>query len=151
MGRSGYSDDCDGTDLYLWRGAVDRALLGARGQRFLRKLRAALDAMPKKRLIADKIANSKGEVCAMGAVDPTARLDPYDREAVAKHFGIAPAMAAEIAYENDEGKIFGTETPEERWTRMRRWVEKQIGPDDDELPPAAGAVDPHAPVPKADA
>jgi hypothetical protein len=132
VSRSGYSDYCDGNELYLWRGAVERALLGARGQAFLRKLRAALDAMPTKRLIAQELADANGDVCAMGAVDPNARIDPYDREAVAKHFGIAPAMAAEIAYENDEGKLFGPETPEERWARMRRWVERQIGPDEDE-------------------
>lgn len=127
MSRSGYSDDYEYGQL--WRAAVDRALFGARGQGFLRKLRAALDAMPTKRLITDEIANKAGDVCAMGAVDPTAHLDPDDRHAVAKHFGIAPAMAAEIAYQNDEG-AWNTETPEQRWTRMRAWVDRQIGPDD---------------------
>ncbi len=126
MGRSGYSDDCE--NVQLWRAAVDSALLGVRGQQFLKKLRTALDAMPVKRLITDEIATEEGEVCALGAVDPTARLDPYDRKAVAKHFGIAPAMAAEIAYLNDECSYW-TETPEQRWTRMRAWVEKNIGPD----------------------
>lgn len=131
MSRSGYSDDCWGSELYLWRGAVDRALRGARGQHFLRKLRAALDAMPAKRLIADVIADGAGEVCALGSVDPKAHVSPDDRYAVAKHFGIAPAMAAEIAYENDEG-CYGAETPEQRWTRMRAWVERQIVPYEDE-------------------
>jgi hypothetical protein len=130
MSRSGYSDDCDNVQLWqLWRGAVDRALHGARGQHFLRKLRDALDALPEKRLIADAIANEAGEVCALGAVDPQAKVDPYDRDAVARHFGIAPAMAAEIAYENDEYPCRG-ETPEQRWTRMRAWVEGQIMPDE---------------------
>jgi hypothetical protein len=135
MSRSGYSDDCD--NLQLWRGAVDRALLGARGQQFLKKLRAALDAMPVKRLIAYEIANTSGDVCALGSVDPHCSVDPEDRDAVGQHFGIAPAMAAEIVYENDEGlgRWSGDkETPEARWVRMRAWVEKQIGPDDDETP-----------------
>ena len=143
MSRSGYSDECE--HIELWRGAVDRALGGARGQHFLRKLRDALDAMPVKRLIANAIADRTGEVCAMGAVDPSARVDPHDRDAVGRHFGIAPAMAAEIAYLNDEcgerwepedvvgiGRRFRTipETPEERWTRMRAWVEQQIVPEE---------------------
>jgi hypothetical protein len=140
MSRSGYSDDCE--NVQLWRGAVDRATFGARGQAFMRKLRVALDAMPVKRLITDTFANESGEVCALGAVDPAAKVDPYDRDEVAAHFNIAPALAAEIVYENDEqGQVryardadgiwvrLPNETPEERWTRMRRWVEKQIGPD----------------------
>lgn len=138
MSRSGYSDDCE--HVHLWRGAVDRALFGVRGQRFLRTLRAALDAMPTKRLIAHAIAHTSGEVCALGAVDPTAAVDPEDREAVAQHFGIAPAMAAEIVYENDEAVAswWRSETPEERWVHMRAWVDRQIAPADE--PPADPAV-----------
>lgn len=130
MSRSGYSDDCE--HLELWRGAVDRAILGKRGQSFMCRLRDALDAMPSKRLITNEIANATGEVCALGAVDPHCKVDPHDREAVAAYFGIAPAMAAEIVYLNDEadGWRNSSETPEQRWARMRAWVEKQIGPDD---------------------
>lgn len=132
MSRSGYTDGFgdEGNELYLYRAAVDRAMRGARGQHFLRKLRAALDALPVKRLITDAIANKAGDVCAMGAVDPAAHVDPDDPDAVGKYFGIARSMAAEIAYENDEGR-YGRETPEERWIRMRAWVETQIVPDDD--------------------
>lgn len=132
MSRSGYSDDYE--YCMLWRAAVDRATFGVRGQRFLRKLRDALDAMPVKRLIADAIVNESGEVCALGSVDPAAKLDPEDSEAVAKHFDIAPALAAEIAYINDEDGYWAradSETPEARWHRVREWVDKQIGPDDD--------------------
>lgn len=129
MGRSGYSDDCEYVEL--WRAAVDRATFGARGQRFLRKLRDALDALPVKRLITDALVNDSGEVCALGAVDPAANVDPWDREAVAAHFNIAPALAAEIAYMNDEWlEYLLRETPEQRWTRMRTWVDQQIGPDE---------------------
>jgi hypothetical protein len=132
MSRSGYSDDCE--NLGLWRASVANAMRGARGQHFLRKLRDALDAMPVKRLIVDSIANEQGEVCALGAVDPHAKVDPEDRHAVGQHFGIAPAMAAEIVYMNDEydwGTAF--ETPESRWVRMRAWVEQQIVPDESDL------------------
>jgi hypothetical protein len=129
MSRSGYSDDCE--HLELWRAAVSRAIRGARGQHVLRKMRNALDAMPVKRLIAHEIANESGEVCALGSVDPKADVDPSERDDVAAHFGIAPAMAAEIVYVNDEEERWRRpeETPEERWVRMRAWVEEQIVPD----------------------
>ena len=129
MSRSGYSDDCE--HVQLWRQAVDRAVKGARGQHFLRKLRTALDALPEKRLIAHEIVNDQGEVCALGALDPDKTLDPEDPETVAQHFGIARAMAAEIVYMNDEWWRTD-ETPEERWSRMRQWVEEQIIPYEDE-------------------
>lgn len=134
MSRSGYSEDCE--HLALWRAAVDRATFGKRGQHLLRRLRDALDAMPVKRLITEEIANEAGEVCALGAIDPVTQIDPDDTKAVAAHFNIAPALAAEIVYQNDEASNWQRanregETPEERWTRMRAWVQKQIGPDDD--------------------
>ena len=135
MSRSGYSDDCE--NVALWRAAVDSAILGRRGQVFMRRLRDALDAMPSKRLITGEIATDDG-VCALGSVDPMCRIDPYDREAIGQHFGIAPAMAAEIAYINDEDGRAEWETPEERWTRMRAWVDKQIAADD-EADPRPGA------------
>ena len=129
MSRSGYSDDCE--HLELWRQAVEQATLGARGQRFLRKLRDALDAMPVKRLITGAIKDEKtGEVCALGALDSTAPY--YDAEELAKHFGIARALTAEIVYMNDEWPRHDiSETPEQRWARMRAWVGRQIGPDEE--------------------
>ena len=128
MSRSCYSDVCDNVELY--RAAVDRATFGKRGQSFMRKLRDALDAMPVKALITDEIANSAGQVCALGAVDPITTIDPEDPIAVGAHFNIARSLAAEIVYENDEGNYSRPETPEERWIRMRAWVAKQIGPED---------------------
>lgn len=122
MSRSGYSDDCEHLDL--WRQAVARAIAGGRGQRFLRALLGALDAMPAKRLIAYEITRD-GEVCALGAVDPAPTLDPDDRKAVSRHYGIAEALAAEIMFINDEG-AYRVETPEQRWERVRLWVESQI-------------------------
>lgn len=131
MSRSGYSDDCG--NLGLWRGAVQRATLGYRGQHLLRKLRDALDAMPTKRLITDAIKDDAGEVCALGALDSNAPL--YDAPELAKHFGIAHALAAEIVYMNDEYPPWTPETPEQRWTRMRAWVDAQIVPEDPVVSP----------------
>jgi hypothetical protein len=57
MSRSGCGegDDCDNWARIKWRGQVASAIRGKRGQRFLRELRDALDAMPEKRLIAEEL------------------------------------------------------------------------------------------------
>lgn len=141
MSRSGYSDDCDGWSLICWRGAVKSAIRGKRGQAFLVELRDALDAMPDKRLVTDTL-EADGQFCTLGALgakrglDMT-KIDAHDRESVAQAFGIAEAMAAEIVYENDENpgefvqeadgrwKLL-SDTPEQRWRRMRAWVESNI-------------------------
>ncbi len=139
MSRSGYSDDLDQGALNIYRANVDRALAGKRGQKFLREMLVALDAMPVKELVAGEIVRDDAHVCAIGAVAiarkvDVSALDVYDQEEVGKTFGVARAMAAEIAYENDErgfryvdGK-YRDDTPEERWTRMRAWVAGQITP-----------------------
>jgi hypothetical protein len=129
MSRSGYSDDCDDSNqLWLWRGAVASAMGGRRGQAFLREMLAAMDAMPEKRLVANELEQN-GEVCAIGSVGRVrgidmSKLDPKDPDTVASVFGIARAMAREIVDENDES--YGNETPEQRWERMRRWVDSHI-------------------------
>src|SRR5690348_13620283 len=113
MSRSGYTDDCD--NVCLWRAAVDSALHGKRGQAFLREMLAALDALPNKRLIVNELV-SDGECCALGAValkrgTDVAAVDTYDPDQLSDVFGIAPAMAAEIMWINDERRAA---TPEER-------------------------------------
>lgn len=129
MSRSGYSDDIDNWALIKWRGQVASAFRGARGQQMLRDILTAMDAMPVKELIANNVVCSDG-VCAMGAaaasrgVDVT-EIDPENYEAVASAMNIAPQMAQEIAYMNDEG-TWGNETPSERFVRMRNWVSNQI-------------------------
>lgn len=127
MSRSGYSDDCDGWGLIRWRGAVQSAIRGKRGQAFLREMLAALDALPEPRLIDGAMVRDDG-VCALGAVAKSRRmnvgdLDVYEQEDVAEAFGIARAMAAEIAYENDERRY---ESPEHRFQRIRAWVAGKI-------------------------
>jgi hypothetical protein len=128
MGRSGYSDDCE--NVGLWRGAVERAIRGKRGQAFLREMLIALDAMPVKELVSDKLVQDSEHVCGLGAVAwarglDVSKLDPYDSEAVGDTFGIARALACEIAFENDEGWR-ANETPAERWFRMLAWVDGNI-------------------------
>ncbi len=129
MSRSGYSDDIDQWDLIRWRGQVASAIRGQRGQKLLREMLAALDAMPDKTLVTGDLETEEGEVCALGALGKVRgidmqKLDPTEPDDVAAAFDIAPQLAREIVYENDEG--WHNETPEQRWVRMRKWVAAQI-------------------------
>lgn len=136
MSRSGYSDDCDGRELNMWRGAVNQAIKGKRGQAFLRETLAALDAMPDKRLTTDSLHEpATGQFCTLGAVGAVRGLDMKpleysERDGIAKSFGISKALAAEIMFENDEGDSYWQRheaDPEaRRWVRMRAWVESRI-------------------------
>lgn len=141
MSRSGYCDDVeDNWRRICWRGAVTSAIKGKRGQDFLMELAAAMDAMPVKRLVTEEL-QADGEFCTLGVVGAARNLDmsiidPDDAEVVADKFGLAEAMVREIVYENDERygdykwidgeRKYVRETPEERWTRMRKWVDSQI-------------------------
>lgn len=145
MSRSGYVDDMDDAlALGRWRAQVKSAIRGKRGQAFLRELAAAMDAMPEKALIKDELIDQDGRCCTIGVVCKirgvdVSRIDYEEPEEVGAAVGIARQMAAEIEYENDEcdtrferdandprqwNRI--EETPEERWQRMRKWVESQI-------------------------
>lgn len=130
MSRSNYNYDCGDRDFGRWRGVVASATRGRRGQRLLRDLLAALDAMPVKELIPNAL-HADGNVCALGALGQQRgmaldEIDPEDPEAVARVFDIANALAMEIAWVNDEAGPWKGETPAERWTRVRAWVAEQI-------------------------
>lgn len=165
MSRSGYSDDNDPLALGRWRQAVRRALEGKRGQALLRDLVDALDAMEDKRLYPGSFSTPDGEFCALGVLGAKRGIrvddlgdedDGCDPAAVGMRFGIAPAMAAEIMYLNDEGVIdtwlwveveicgpmrpnwpeWGLHTrqvrvhndahPQKRWMRMREWAARHL-------------------------
>lgn len=130
MSRSGYSDDAE--NVAMWRGAVASAIRGRRGQAFLKETLAAFDALPERKLIENNLVEKDGAVCALGAVGKARamdlqKIDPEDSETVASAFGLAHAMACEIMFVNDEGVgYWAKETPEQRFERMRRWVESKI-------------------------
>ena len=134
MNRSGYIVQDNFWDYVRWRGAVASALRGRRGQAFLREMLAALDAIPEKVLVAEAFVTADGHCCAMGAVAKArgidgSTIDPEDTETVAKTLGLAEAMVRELAYLNDGDNILWvrrSETPEERWVRMRAWVVSAI-------------------------
>lgn len=126
MSRSGYSDDCDGWELIMWRGAVASAIRGKRGQDFLREMLDALDALPEPRLIAHDLIKD-GEVCAIGSVGVRRgiamdKLDVWESAEIAKAFGVAKALVCEIEYINDESR----QTPEQRFQSVRAWAAKQL-------------------------
>lgn len=135
MSRSGYVDDFDEDwQLNLYRGTVERAIKGKRGQAFLRELAEAMDAMPEKILISDTLIDEDGDCCAIGVVCKSrgldvSKVDPEDPDAVGKLVGISRTMAAEIEFENDDDFwVSGgrNETPEQRWIRMRKWVDRHL-------------------------
>lgn len=166
MSRSGYSDDHDDPlALGRWRQAVRRALEGKRGQALLRDLVDALDGMEDKRLYPGSFATPDGEFCALGILGARRgiRMDDLGDEddgcepAVVGHrFNIAPAMAAEIMYLNDECfaatwvwvevevcgpmrpywpdwgghkrsvRVHNDAHPQQRWLRMREWAARHL-------------------------
>jgi hypothetical protein len=128
MSRSGYSDDLGQQELARWRGAVESAIRGKRGQKLLREMKDALEQLPERRLISGELEASDGSgcVCALGAVGRVRgidlqHLDPENRYQIAAYFDIAEALAAEVVFKNDEGGHH-RETPEDRWVRVHAWV-----------------------------
>lgn len=134
MSRHGYSDDIDQWELIKWRGQVTSAIRGKRGQRLLIDLVQALDAMPEKVLIAEKLIDHDDDdaVCALGAVGvkrgiAMEQLDPQEYGSVAEVFDIAEQLAREITFVNDEWG-YSNETPQQRWERVRAWAISHIQP-----------------------
>ena len=130
MSRSGYSEDCEHVGARnMWRGAVKRSIEGRRGQALLVDALAALDDLPEKRLTSGALSDHEG-YCLLGAVGERREIDldnidDHDPYEVARAFNVAPALAQEIAFVNDEG-AWRSETPEQRFDRMRHWVKSLI-------------------------
>ncbi|VII92403.1 MULTISPECIES: hypothetical protein [unclassified Pseudomonas] len=107
---------------------MSSALKGKRDQAFLIEPHDAMDAMPNKRLVADTL-EADGQFCTLGVLSAKRSIemsviDAHCRETVSGAFRIAPAMAAEVVFENDE--CGWNETPEQRWQRMRKWIGSHI-------------------------
>jgi hypothetical protein len=132
MSRSGYSEECDGSELAMYRGQVASAIRGKRGQTFLRELATAMDAMPVKELIANELIRADGACCTIGIVCKSrnidvSKIDYEEPMEVARAVDVAWQLAAEIEWENDD-RMWKPETPSERWTRMRKWVDRHLSP-----------------------
>jgi hypothetical protein len=138
VSRSGYSDDLEPLSLGRWRAQIASATRGKRGQQFFRELVAALDALPERKLTAYSLSDrTTGEVCALGALGKAkgadiSALDTRDYDTLGELFNIAPQLAQEVMYNNDERHCA---TDEERWATVRDWAARQI-------------IDPHQGGPK---
>lgn len=136
MSRSGYSDDCE--NVAMWRGVIASASRGKRGQAFFRALVEALDAMPEKRLVEGDLETAEGAVCALGCLGKArgadlGNVDTYDYDQLGELFNIAPQLAQEVMFVNDE--TWRVTTPRERWAAVRTWAARQIIPVAAELKP----------------
>ncbi len=161
MSRHGYVDDSDGYDDTLaWGRHLARlrsATKGKRGQAFFAALVDALDALPEKSLAPNSLETKDGAVCALGALAKHRGIDvkslelgdPYtedpdeggewdrsDWATLAGLFNIAPVLAREVMYENDECATWNATgtgehpTPgEQRWQKVRAWAIRQLTPE----------------------
>lgn len=158
MGRSGYVEsdgfgDYDTWDYIRQCGARKSALRGKRGQAFLRRLAAALEAMPVKSLCAipsaedghwegcwgepgrrfveapgaDRLGLPTGEVCALGSL---ARLNGIDPSAIdaTDHKGLAKMfdVAPTVIRDIEWENDEACGSGEERWKRLREWVQENL-------------------------
>jgi len=139
VSRAGYSDDPDPVATVLYEQALRNAMHGKRGKAILRDLADALDAMPVKELGAGFV--KRGDcVCAIGALaahrgvdlkEFDVEADEYDEdgdwstERIAEELDAPTCIVRAIVYGNDElGPT--TETPSERWARIRSWVGQKL-------------------------
>jgi hypothetical protein len=138
MARHGYVDDIDDPlELGRWRGRVHSAMHGKRGQSMLIELRNALDAMTEKRLVSRTLQTRDGDCCAIGSLCKAKGIDLTDHADddsddlfelngdISGRLNVAECMIQEIEWINDECGPHD-ETPEQRWTRVRAWLDRAI-------------------------
>lgn len=146
MSRTCYTDDYGEFpgQMELFRANVQRSMRSRAGQARLRELRDALLALPVKALQAEifavgprespdvcalgawALAKSNGEVAAAAAMVPR-DADDHDTYDALKAFGWPRLVVLEAIYMNDEGAC-GSETPEQRYSRVLAWVESELLP-----------------------
>lgn len=113
----------------LQRANMRRSGQGARGQRALREIEAALIDLPAKRLIHGTLIDDNGDVCAIAAYGRHKGVDlsTFDAEEDSVDVGIIGGMPRLVAWQivelNDSGR---RETPEERYVRVLAWVREQL-------------------------
>lgn len=141
MSRHGLYDDIDDNwQLIKWRGQVESAIRGKTGQKFLKELVRALDALPEQKLVSETLQTQDGAVCSFGAVARLRGIDmskftpgpdddpadfeydqPYELSGI---FNIAHQLVSEIIWENDEQ--CSHKSDHHRWVWMRKWADSRI-------------------------
>jgi hypothetical protein len=134
MSRSGYRADFQADYvLNLYRANVDRCIAGKHGQKLLKELVEALDAMPVKELIPNSFMEKSGRVCALGAVAKKRSLDTSDlmrneedciRALTAERFAVKEMLTNEIMFMNDEVVENFVTTWVDIEGPMRHWEQK---------------------------
>jgi hypothetical protein len=131
----------DNQGMFLYH-AFRRALEGKRGQKLLRDIAAAMDAMLVKRLVKGTFHTTDGDVCALGAAGRLRGVDmaplnklaaeangdddliAYVIDGAARAFDVASSLAQGVMDNNDDGPA--GETPEQRFLRVRRWLASEL-------------------------
>jgi hypothetical protein len=136
--RLNYRDEEEFSGQFaLWRANCERSMRGVRGQVSLKRLEAALVALPQKRLIhgaMNEVDEKTGslEVCALGAVammegQEKVLYSDDDPEEAGVEMGFPRLVAWTVVAENDIE--YGRRvTPEDRYVAMLAWVRSQILP-----------------------
>ena len=138
MSRSGYDEGSgDPLELGRWRAQVESAIRDKHGQRFFLDLIAALNALPKKKLINNEL-EQKNAYSTLDTLDKhhgmdLTKLDIRDWEEgdwdkLGGAFNIASQLAQETMHVNDDCDDYyrRTVTDEERWRRVREWAVRQL-------------------------
>lgn len=164
MSRSCYGDDYGDEfpgQMDLFRANVRRSIRSRAGQARLRELRDALLALPNKELEADTFADGTPEaprVCALGAwalakangdvaaakaMVPT-DADDHDTYDALKPHGWPRLVVLDAVWMNDDGGVYRSETPAQRYARVLAWVERELLPASDAV--ARGSASQHEPT-----
>lgn len=146
--RLNYTDDEDFPGQFgLFQGNCARSVASKAGQAALKRLEAALLALPEKRLIREELQDYDGNVCALGAlarqegVLPDVHAD--DNDADPDEFGrtvlMFPRLVAwkvveqnDVMNEDEHGWAEGPTLPPERgWPyRAGIWTRREITPEE---------------------
>jgi len=90
---------------------------------FLERVLEALDSLPRHRLCRAALWLD-GDVCAMGAFGKRFAGETIAVRTLAKRYGFDPDWSNQIVDLNDK---YRTETPEQRFARVRNAVVEMIG------------------------
>lgn len=146
--RIRFSEDEDFNNAaILWEANQERSLKSRKGQAVLRRLEAALLALPEPKLVADEIKTADGIVCALGALAisegyqgnlelPETSFDAWGNTgsevedamlALAKLLDVPRLVAVAIIRENDED--YRVKTPEQRYNHVLAWTRSWLSKD----------------------
>jgi hypothetical protein len=140
-------DDSDPSQEGLAAGALCSAIRGKRGQRFIRDLVQALDALPLPELAAGALEDEEtGCCCAFGAVRRFRGADavplwfhPMEEDMtpdnLAEPFNVSETLAWAVVQANEDGMTGNDEsTRRRRWKQVRYWAVRQLIPTTEKTP-----------------